>query len=258
MFADVFLTGTVQKVYEPKDGIVYAKVKSVKTIQTKEGPITSFANVLLKQREGYEQYVGKLELGDLIFARGYLEVNDNGNPVTNNKGEPIFILVPWTVRILGETVTESINDEFSVTALGYLGKEPEMRYMDDGTTAVTNISLATSRGYSSNGAVVKETTWWRVAFWRKLAESVNVYTHKGSRILVVGSINYDEKTHGPRVFTRRDGTTGSSFEVMGLSFTFADSKSDNKSGNYREMGVNPDNDFNDTTEAKEDDGDIPL
>lgn len=257
MFADVYLTGSVQKLYEPTNGIVYAKVKTVKTIQTKDGPISSYANVFLKQKEGYEQYVGKLEPNDLIFTRGYFEVDQYGNPALNNKNEPVFILVPWVVRILGETVSESINDEFSVVALGYMGKDPEMRYMSDGDTVVTNINLATSRGYTVNGQNNKETTWWRIAFWRKLAENVNAYTHKGSRLLVVGSVNYDEKTHAPRSFTRKDGTIGSSFEVTGSNFKFTDSKGESNGG-YHEMGVNPDNNFDNSIPESEEDSDIPL
>lgn len=261
MYSDVFLSGTIQKIYEPVDGIVYAKVKSTRTIQTNNGPVTSYVNVLLKLKEGFEQYVGKLEERDLVFVRGYLEVNEHGNPVVGNKGLPVFVLVPWTVRILGETVSESINDEFSVIALGYLGKDPEMRFMDDGSTAVTNISLATSRAFKSpTGESSKESTWWRFAFWRKPAEVINQYCHKGSRLLVVASINYDDQTHGPKVFTRKDQTTGSSFEATAMSFQLADSKGENGNGGRHEQGVNLDNEFESGTGSmqEEEDDSIPL
>ena len=259
MYSDVFLTGTVQKIYEPADGICYAKIKCTKTIQTNAGPVTSYVNVLLKQKEGYEQYVGKMEERDLVFARGYLEVNEYGNPVVGTKGLPVFVLVPWTVRILGETVSESINDEFSVTVMGYLGKDPDMRYLQDGT-AVTNISIASTRYFKSpNGESAKESTWWRVAWWRNQAETIANYCRKGSRLLVVGSINYDDQTHGPKVFERKDGTTGSSFEVTGLSFSLADSKGEN-GGSRHEQGVNPNNEFgSDGNSAPvEEDDSIPL
>lgn len=258
MYSDVFLTGTIQKIYDPSDGLVYAKVKSTRTIQTNGGPITTYANILLKQKEGYEQYVGKLEPNDLIFARGYLEANENGNPVIGNKGLPVFVLVPWTVRILGQIVDEPFNDEFSVTLFGYLGNDPDLRYMEDGT-AVANVSLATSRSVKTpSGGNLKESTWWRVALWRRAAEVVAEYCHKGSRLLVVGSVNYDDQTHGPKTFTRRDETIGSSFEVTASSFTLADSKGE--SGPVRrEQGI-IDNEFEGGSSATEEDeeDDIPL
>ncbi len=49
--------------------------------------------------------------------------------------------------------------------VGWLGKDPEMRYTPAGQ-AVTNFSVATNRQYTSgSGEQVKETTWFRVSAW---------------------------------------------------------------------------------------------
>ena len=68
-----------------------------------------------------------------------------------------------------------------VTIVGNCGKTPEMRYLPNGT-AVTNFSMATNNEYTnSNSERVKETTWFRVSCWGKLAEIVNQYMSQGGK-----------------------------------------------------------------------------
>ena len=48
-----------------------------------------------------------------------------------------------------------------ITIVGYLGKEPEMRYTQAGTP-VTSFSVATSRAWHNDqGVKQEETTWFR-------------------------------------------------------------------------------------------------
>ena len=112
-----------------------------------------------------------------------------------------------------------------ITIVGYLGSDPEMRYMPDGT-AVTSFSVATNRGWTdkATGQPVKETTWFRVSIWGKRGETANQYLNRGSRVLVEGRIKPDPNTGSPRVFTRQDGTVGSSYEITADSFTFMNSR----------------------------------
>ncbi|MFQ5435020.1 MAG: single-stranded DNA-binding protein, partial [Anaerolineae bacterium] len=51
-----------------------------------------------------------------------------------------------------------------IIVVGNLGRDPEMRYMPDGT-AVTSFSVATSRRWTdkATGQPVEETTWFRVS-----------------------------------------------------------------------------------------------
>ena len=55
--------------------------------------------------------------------------------------------------------------------VGYLGRDPEMRYTSSGVP-VTNFSIATTRKWTSqDGTPGEKTTWFRVTAWRKLAET---------------------------------------------------------------------------------------
>ena len=112
-----------------------------------------------------------------------------------------------------------------ITVLGYLGSDPEMRYMPDGT-AVTSFSLATSKGWKdkATGEPVKQTTWFRVSVWGKRGENVNQYLTKGSKCLVEGELKPDTATGSPRIWTRQDGTVGASFEITAANVVFLDSK----------------------------------
>ena len=100
-----------------------------------------------------------------------------------------------------------------VTVVGHVGRDPEMRYTPDGT-AVTSFSVATTRKWNTpSGTPGQETVWFRVSAWRKLAETCNTYVKKGMLVLVEGTIKPDANTGGPRIFTRSDGTSGSSYEL---------------------------------------------
>ena len=108
---------------------------------------------------------------------------------------------------------------------GYLGKDPEMRYTQDGT-AVTNFSVATSRKWNrADGTQVDETVWFRVTAWRRQAEVCNQYLQKGRLVLVEGRLRPDEKGN-PRTFTRNDGTPGASFEVTAQTIKFLGGRGD--------------------------------
>lgn len=107
-----------------------------------------------------------------------------------------------------------------LTIVGYLGNDPVMRFTPSGQ-AVTSFSVATSRSYTNNnGEKIDETTWFRISVWGAQAESCNQYLSKGRPVLVIGRLRPDPQTGGPRVFTRKDGSTGASFEVNALNVRF--------------------------------------
>lgn len=79
-----------------------------------------------------------------------------------------------------------------VMLIGNVGKDPEVRYVDQ-NLAVARISLATSeRGYTlPNGTQVPDRTdWHNVLLWRKLAEVVEKYVHKGDKLYIEGRLRY--------------------------------------------------------------------
>src|SRR5512139_1802658 len=108
----------------------------------------------------------------------------------------------------------------TIIIVGNLGRDPEMRYTPSGQ-AVTNFNVATNRQYtSSDGQQVKETIWFRVSAWGKQAETCNQYLRQGSRVLVEGRLIPDPASGGPRIYTRQDGSSGSSFEVSAATVRF--------------------------------------
>lgn len=79
-----------------------------------------------------------------------------------------------------------------VMLIGNVGQEPEVRYVDQGV-AVARLRLATTeRGYTlQNGTQVPDhTDWHNIILWRRLAEVVEKYVHKGDKLYIEGRIRY--------------------------------------------------------------------
>jgi len=107
-----------------------------------------------------------------------------------------------------------------ITLIGNLGRDPEMRYTPSGQP-VTSFSVASNRKYTNNnGEAVKETTWFRISAWGKLAETCNQYLKKGRQVYVEGRLTPDKETGGPRIWTRQDGSAAASFEVTAAFVEF--------------------------------------
>ena len=93
-----------------------------------------------------------------------------------------------------------------VILIGNVGKDPDVRYLDN-HVCVANLTLATTeRGYiAQNGTQVPERTdWHNLVFWRGLAETVEKYVHKGDKLYVEGSIrnrSYDDQNGVKRYVT---------------------------------------------------------
>ena len=76
--------------------------------------------------------------------------------------------------------------------IGNVGRDPEVRYVDQGQP-VARLTLATTeRGYTlQNGTQVPDRTeWHNIILWRKLAEIVERYVHKGDKLYIEGRIHY--------------------------------------------------------------------
>lgn len=107
-----------------------------------------------------------------------------------------------------------------LTIIGYLGKAPEMRFTPAGQ-AVTSFPVATSNSYTNSaGQKVDETTWFRVSVWGAQAESCKQYLDKGRPVLVVGRLNPDKETGGPRLWKGDDGVSHANFEVTAQTVRF--------------------------------------
>ena len=71
----------------------------------------------------------------------------------------------------------------SVTLIGRLGTDPEVRYTQ-GNQAVANFRLATTEHVKGE----KKTEWSNIVAWGKTAENVGRYCHKGSQVAVQGRL----------------------------------------------------------------------
>lgn len=80
----------------------------------------------------------------------------------------------------------------TVELLGWLGADPEMRFIASGA-AICRFRVATKRfaGQNEEGRREYETEWITVEAWDKLAELCNTYLHKGSRVRVGGALRTD-------------------------------------------------------------------
>jgi len=107
-----------------------------------------------------------------------------------------------------------------VIIVGYLGRDPEMRYTPKGTP-VTSFTVATNRRWTNeDGTTGEETTWFRVSAWGKLGEVCNQYLSKGRPVLVEGLLRPDPDTGGPRIWTGNDGQPRASFEIVARTVRF--------------------------------------
>ena len=75
-----------------------------------------------------------------------------------------------------------------VQIIGNLGRDPEMRFTQDGTP-VTNFSVAVSESWQGRDGEQRERTeWFRVVAWRRLAEISNEYLRTGRKVYVEGRL----------------------------------------------------------------------
>ena len=96
--------------------------------------------------------------------------------------------------------------------LGNLGKDPEVRRLDDGR-AVANFSIATSETYKNKaGERVTNTEWHNVVLWSPLAEIAESYLKKGSQVYIEGKISN-------RSYEDKDGIKKYVSEVVGRAIT---------------------------------------
>ena len=95
-----------------------------------------------------------------------------------------------------------------VILVGYLGRDPEVRYMPQGD-AVCNFSIATSESWKDqSGQRQERTEWHAITFYRKLAEIAGQYLKKGSLIYLEGKIQ-------SRKYTDKQGVERTAYEIIG-------------------------------------------
>ena len=100
-----------------------------------------------------------------------------------------------------------------VILIGNLGKDPEVRHLENGAV-VANFPLATSESYTdrNTGQKVENTDWHDVVAWRGLAEVVEKYVKKGTKVYVEGKLK-------KRSWQDKEGNTRYTTEVIADELT---------------------------------------
>lgn len=103
--------------------------------------------------------------------------------------------------------------------VGYVGNDPEVRYLDSGTP-VANFSIATSENYTNRaGEKVSQTEWHNVVLWRSLAEVAEKYVKKGTQVYIEGRIR-------TRSWDDRDGNKRYTTEIVADNMQLMGKRSD--------------------------------
>ena len=103
-----------------------------------------------------------------------------------------------------------------VMLIGHVGNDPEIRYLDQGV-CTAQLRLATSvPGYTlPNGTNVPERTeWHNIYLWRRLAEIVERYVHKGDKLYIEGELRYRSYTDQKGVTRRTAEIWASNLEML--------------------------------------------
>ncbi|QCI23498.1 single-stranded DNA-binding protein [Buchnera aphidicola] len=106
-----------------------------------------------------------------------------------------------------------------VILIGYLGQDPEVRYMQNGG-AVTNITLATSETWKdkNTGEIKEKTEWHRIIFFNKLANVAGEYLKKGSQVYIEGSLQtrkWQDQNGIDRYITEVVVSIGGTMQMLG-------------------------------------------
>lgn len=98
-----------------------------------------------------------------------------------------------------------------VVLVGNIGRDPEMRYSQNGTPVTTFTVAVNRRRRGQDGNFADETDWYRVTLFRQQAERAAEWLHRGSKVLVDGQLQI-------RTYTGNDGQERTSVEVIADNF----------------------------------------
>ena len=138
--------------------------------------------------------------------------------------------------------------------MGRLTRDPEIRYSQgDNSMAIAKFSLAVDRRYKKQGDEVTADFFNCTAFG-KLAEIVEKYVIKGSKVLITGRIQNDN-------YTNKDGQKVYGIKIMVDELDFAESKASREQGAqqgndnpYPDMGAPDADGFMNIPDGVEDEG----
>ena len=142
-----------------------------------------------------------------------------------------------------------------VFLIGNVGKDPDVHYFDSNTRKASFTLATTDRGFTrTDGTAVPERTeWHNIVVWRGLAEVVEKYVRKGSKLFIEGKItsrSYEDKSGVKRYVTE---ITAENLELLNrTNATSDDSQMPTQSAQGNQY------DYTDSISNTPDDSDLPF
>jgi single-strand DNA-binding protein len=104
-----------------------------------------------------------------------------------------------------------------VILIGNLGKDPEIRHLENGRARAT-FTLATNEIYKNKeGEKVTHTDWHNIVLWTPLAEIAEKYLTKGKQVYIEGKLTN-------RSYTDKEGQAKYITEIVGQNLVLLGSK----------------------------------
>lgn len=140
-----------------------------------------------------------------------------------------------------------------VTLIGSVGKDPDIRKTQDGKL-IASFSLATSESWKdkSSGERKQNTEWHRIVIFGQLAEIVEKYVKKGSKLYLEGSLKTREWTD------KKDGVKKYTTEIVLQGFSSTLLMLDSKKSDIDKSFEKVENAFNTQENEMDDDSEIPF
>ena len=124
-----------------------------------------------------------------------------------------------------------------VILMGRLTRDPEVRVSQgERQTTIGRFSIAVDRRFKRDGQ--PDADFFNCTVFNRQAEFIERYLHKGSKVVVVGSIQNNN-------YTDKDGNMRYDVQIMVDEVEFAESKSSESNGGYQapQTPVSGGNDF---------------
>lgn len=126
-----------------------------------------------------------------------------------------------------------------VILIGRLGKDPEVRKINE-TTTVCNFPLATNESYKNqDGSYTEQTEWHNIVMWRGVAERAERILKKGANVFIEGKLrtrSWEDKEKHKRYTTE---IVVENFQLLDKrDSSMQNSNTDNKSDNDIQQSSN--------------------
>ena len=184
-------------------------IRSMSRHQPYHPYLIAFSNLMIfllmiKAKVHYDKIFLDLSLWHVVVVDSRSVVHNGphgcaGRPVV---GHSVTTEAGWSPDLGGSMI------EASVTLLGNLVDDPDIRCTQSGTFVCSLRLASTSRRFdrSQNRWIDGHTIFVTVTCWRQLAENVSASLHKGDKALVIGRLRQ-------RSFETQDGTRRVVYEV---------------------------------------------